>query len=198
MVADAEKAGNYSMATMKYSEYVTKLNNDLKGKLPEKTVLYFEKSENATKMEIGAIPFLLKTDTDLTGGALDDASVGYGQYGEPVVSLVFNSAGAKRFADITTNARGKRVAIVLDRIVKSAPNINEPITGGHAQITLGGSRDRQKTMDEAKMISTALRAGALPATLEQLEERRVGPSLGSDSINKAKMGSYIGALQIFA
>jgi preprotein translocase subunit SecD len=196
MVADAEKAGNYSMATMKYSEYVTKLNNDLKGKLPEKTVLYFEKSENATKMEIGAIPFLLKTDTDLTGGALDDASVGYGQYGEPVVSLVFNSAGAKRFADITTNARGKRVAIVLDRIVKSAPNINEPITGGHAQITLGGSRDRQKTMDEAKMISTALRAGALPATLEQLEERRVGPSLGSDSINKAKMGSYIGALLI--
>jgi len=196
MVAEAEKAGNYTMATSKYSEYITKLNNDLKGKLPEKTVLYFEKSENATKMEIGAIPYLLKTDTDLTGGALDDASVSYGQYGEPVVSLVFNSAGAKRFADITTSARGKRVAIVLDRVVKSAPNINEPITGGHAQITLGGSRDRQKTMDEAKMISTALRAGALPASLEQLEERRVGPSLGSDSIHKAKMGSYIGALLI--
>jgi len=196
LIAEAEKAGKYSMATMKYSEYVTRLNEDLKGKLPEKTTLYFEKSENATKMEIGAIPFLLRTDTDLTGGALDDASVGYGQYGEPEVSLVFNSAGAKRFADITTAARGKRVAIVLDKVVKSAPNINEPITGGHARITLGGGRDRQKSLDEAKMIATALRAGALPATLEQLEERRVGPSLGSDSIGKAKMGSYIGALLV--
>lgn len=196
LIAEAEKAGKYSMATMKYSEYVTRLNEDLKGKLPEKTTLYFEKSENATKMEIGAIPFLLRTDTDLTGAALDDASVGYGQYGEPEVSLVFNSAGAKRFADITTAARGKRVAIVLDKVVKSAPNINEPITGGHARITLGGGRDRQKSLDEAKMIATALRAGALPATLEQLEERRVGPSLGSDSIGKAKMGSYIGALLV--
>src|SRR3989338_6155485 len=71
MVAEAEKAGNYSMATLKYSEYVNKLNADLKAKLPEKTVLYFEKSENATKMEIGVIPYVLKTDTDLTGGALD-------------------------------------------------------------------------------------------------------------------------------
>lgn len=196
LIAEAEKAGNYSMATLKYTEYINRLNADLKGKLPEKTALYFEKSENATKMEIGAIPYLLRTDTDLTGGALDDASVSYGQYGEPEVALVFNSAGAKRFAEITTAARGKQVAIVLDKVVKSAPNINEPITGGHARITLGGGRDRQKSMDEAKMISTALRAGALPASLEQLEERRVGPSLGADSINKAKLGSYIGALLI--
>ncbi len=196
LIAEAEKAGGYTMATTKYTEYVNRLNADLKGKIPEKTVLYFEKSDNATKMEIGAIPFLLKTDTDLSGGSLDDASVGYGQYGEPEVSLVFNASGAKRFGDITTAARGKRVAIVLDRVVKSAPNINEPITGGHARITLGRGLDRQKTMDEAKMISTALRAGALPATLEQLEERRVGPSLGSDSIGKAKLGSYIGAILI--
>lgn len=196
LIGEAEKAGGYSMATTKYSEYVTRLNADLKGKIPEKTILYFEKSDNATKMEIGAIPYLLKTDTDLSGGSLDDASVGYGQYGEPEVSLVFNASGAKRFGEITTAARGKRVAIVLDRVVKSAPNINEPITGGHARITLGRGLDRQKTMDEAKMISTALRAGALPATLEQLEERRVGPSLGSDSIGKAKLGSYIGAILI--
>ncbi|RYZ79132.1 MAG: protein translocase subunit SecD, partial [Proteobacteria bacterium] len=195
-VADAEKAGNYTMANTKYTEYVNRMNKDLKDKLPANTALYFEKSENAAKMEIGAVPYLLKTDTNLNGGSLDDATVGYGQYGEPEVSLSFNAAGAKRFADITTASRGKRVAIVLDRIVKSAPNINEPITGGHARITLGRGLDRQKTMDEAKMISTALRAGALPATLEQLEERRVGPSLGSDSIGKAKMASYIGALLV--
>lgn len=196
MVAEAEKAGNYSMGTLKYNEYVTRLNNDLKGKLPEKTVLFFEKSENATKMEIGAIPYLLKTDTDLSGGALDDAFVAYGQYGEPEVSLVFNTAGANRFADLTGSNVGQRMAIVLDKVVKSAPNIKDRIAGGRAVITLGGGRDREKGMDEAKMISTALRAGALPASLEQLEERRVGPSLGSDSINKAKIGSYIGAILI--
>lgn len=196
LIAEAEKAGGYSMATLKYSEYVTRLNNDLKGKLPEKSVVYFEKSENATKMEIGAVPYLLKTDTDLDGGALDDAFVSYGQYGEPEVALAFNSAGAKQFSDLTGTHTGQRMAIVLDKVVKSAPNIKDRISGGRAVITLGGGRDRQKGMDEAKMISTALRAGALPASLEQLEERRVGPSLGSDSINKAKMGSYIGAILI--
>jgi len=196
LVAEAEKAGGYSMATLKYSEYVTRVNNDLKGKLPEKTVLYFEKSENATKMEIGAVPYLLRTDTDLDGSALDDAFVSYGQYGEPEVALTFNSAGAKQFSDLTGSHTGQSMAIVLDRVVKSAPNIKDRISGGRAVITLGGGRDRQKGMDEAKMISTALRAGALPATLEQLEERRVGPSLGSDSIEKAKVGSYIGALLI--
>ncbi|MGZ3744015.1 MAG: protein translocase subunit SecD [Pseudobdellovibrionaceae bacterium] len=196
MIAEAEKAGGYSMATTKYSEYVNRLNNDLKGKLPEKKVVYFEKSENATKMEIGAIPYLLKTDTDLNGSALDDAYVSYGQYGEPEVALSFNSAGANQFANLTGTHVGQRMAIVLDKVVKSAPNIKDRISGGRAVITLGGGRDRQKGIDEAKMISTSLRAGALPATLEQLEERRVGPSLGSDSINKAKMASYIGALLI--
>lgn len=196
LIGEAEKAGNYSMETMKYSEYVTKLNQDLKGKLPEKTVLYFEKSENATKMEVGAVPYLLKTDTNLGGNDLDDAFVGYDQYGAPQVSLQFNSSGANKFAELTGNNVGRQMAIVLDKVVKSAPSIKDRIPGGSAVVTLGGGRDRQQMMDEAKMISTALRAGALPASLEQLEERRVGPSLGADSIEKAKMGSYVGALLI--
>lgn len=196
LVADAEKAGNYKMAGMKYSEYVTRLNNDLKGKLPEKTVLYFEKSANAATMEAGAIPYLVRTDTDLNGSALDDASVGYDQYGAPQVSLHFNTAGANKFADLTGNNVGKQMAIVLDKVVKSAPSIRDRIAGGAAVITLGGGRDRNGMMDEAKMISTALRAGALPASLEQLEERRVGPTLGADSIHKAKLGAFIGAALI--
>ncbi|MNK07881.1 preprotein translocase subunit SecD [compost metagenome] len=196
MIAAVEKAGNYNMETMKYSEYVNKVNADLKGKLPEKTAVYFEKSENATKMEMGAVPYLLRTDTDLTGGALDDAFVGYDQYGAPQVSLQFNSAGAAKFADLTGGNIGKQMAIVLDKVVKSAPNIKDRIAGGAAVVTLGGGRDRNQMMDEAKMISTALRAGALPAALEQMEERRVGPSLGSDALDKAKMGSFIGAALI--
>jgi len=193
MIAEAEKAGNYNMTTMKYSEYVTRLNEDLKGKLPEKTVVYFEKSANATTMEAGAVPYLLRTDTGLGGDALDDAYVGYDQYQVPQVSLAFNSAGANKFADLTGSNVGKQMAIVLDKVVKSAPSIRDRIAGGHAVITLGGSRDRNQMMEEAKMISTALRAGALPASLEQLEERRVGPTLGADAIGKAKMGSYVGA-----
>lgn len=197
MISEAEKAGNYSLTTLKYSEYVTRLNADIKGKLPEKTIVFFEKSANAKTMEAGAIPFLLKTDTDLGGGALDDAFVGYDQYGGPQVSLHFNSAGASKFADLTGNNVGKQMAIVLDKVVKSAPSIRDRIAGGQAVITLGGGRDRNQMMDEAKMISTALRAGALPASLEQLEERRVGPTLGADAIKKAKLGSYVGAALIF-
>nr|WP_295900452.1 protein translocase subunit SecD [uncultured Bdellovibrio sp.] len=193
MIAEAEKAGNYNMTTMKYSEYVTRLNEDLKSKLPEKSVVFFEKSSNATTMEAGAVPYLLKTDTDLGGGALDDAFVGYDQYGSPQVSLHFNSAGAAKFADLTGNNVGKQMAIVLDKVVKSAPSIRDRIAGGQAVVTLGGGRDRNQMMEEAKMISTALRAGALPASLEQLEERRVGPTLGADAIDKAKMGSFVGA-----
>lgn len=192
MVEDAEKAGNYSMKTMKYSDYVTKLNQDLAGKIPEKTVVYFEKSQNAQKMEDGASPLLLQTDSNLGGKDLDDAFVSYGQYGEPEVALRFNSAGGNRFADLTGANVGRQMAIVLDKVVKSAPSLRDRISGGSAVITLGG-RDRETMMNEAKMISTSLRAGALPASLEQLEERRVGPSLGADAIAKAKLGSYVGA-----
>ncbi len=196
LIADAEKAGGYKLEGMKYSDYVTRINADLKGKLPEKTVVYFEKSANAATMEAGAIPYLLKTDTDLTGSALDDATVGYDNYGAPMVSLRFNAAGATKFADLTGANSGKQMAIVLDKIIKSAPSIRERIGGGQATITLGGGRDRNGMMDEAKMISTALRAGSLPATLEQLEERRVGATLGADAIAKAKLGAYIGAALI--
>lgn len=193
LITEAEKAGGYNMENTKYSEYVAKLNKDLEGKIPAKTLVYFEKAENAKSMEVGSIPFLLKQDTGLGGADLDDAAVGYDQYGAPEVTLKFNSVGANKFAELTGSNVGRQMAIVLDKVVKSAPSIRDRIAGGSAVITLGGGRDRNKTMDEAKMISTALRAGALPASLEQLEERRVGPTLGADALDKAKMGSFVGA-----
>jgi preprotein translocase subunit SecD len=196
MVTAAEKTGNYNLQTLKYSDYVTRLNQDLKGKIPANTMILFEKAENSQTMDAGRMPLLVKTDSNLSGGDLEDAHVGFGQYGEPVVSLTFNSTGAGKFKTLTTEWVHKRMAIVLDRVVKSAPNINEPIGGGTAQITLGRGPNRDKTMDEAKMIATALRAGALPASLEQLEERRVGPTLGADSIHKAVLASWIGAALI--
>ncbi|MEZ0391362.1 MAG: protein translocase subunit SecD [Pseudobdellovibrionaceae bacterium] len=196
LIADAEKTGNYNLQTLKYSDYVARLNQDLKAKLPPNSLVLFEKAENAQTLEAGRQALIVKTDSNLTGADLDDASVGFGQYGEPIVSLTFNSVGAGKFKDLTTAWVNKRMAIVLDKVVKSAPNINEPIGGGTAQITLGRSQDREQMMEEAKMISTSLRAGALPASLDQLEERRVGPTLGGDSIRKAILASWIGAIVI--
>ncbi|MBL7543686.1 MAG: protein translocase subunit SecD [Bdellovibrionaceae bacterium] len=195
-IKDAETAGNFTMASIKYSDYVTKINEALKGKIPEKSTVHFGKAENARTMDAGSIAYVLKTDTNLGGTDLDDALISFGQFGDPEVALRFNPSGAGKFADITGNNINKRMAIVLDKIVKSAPNIQTRIGDGNAVITLG-QRDHQTALDEAKMISTALKAGSLPASLEQLEERRVGPTLGADSVKSAQMGAYAGAFLIF-
>lgn len=194
-VADAEKAGGYSLATVKnYTEYVQRINKDLAAKLPEKTIVLFEKPDNAQSMEVAKIPFLVRTDSGLDGGALDDAFVSFDQYGGPEVALRFNAVGANLFKNLTGKNVGRRMAVVLDKVIKTAPNIQTEIGNGSAVITLGRGGNRQKSMEEAKMIATSLRAGALPASLEQLEERRVGPSMGADAIKKAQMASYLGAL----
>ncbi|WP_409480168.1 protein translocase subunit SecD [Pseudobdellovibrio sp. HCB154] len=196
MIDDAEKAGGYSMATLKYTDYIKRLNDDLKAQLPANTVVYFEKGQNAKTMEAGSTPFLLETNTDLGGDSLDNAGVSFDQYGSPEVTLRFNPSGAGKFADLTEKNINRQMAVVLDRVVKTAPNINSKIPNGQAVITLGRSGDQQQMMDEAKLISTALRAGALPATLEQLEERRVGPSLGKDALDKARLGAIVGSILI--
>lgn len=198
LITAAETAGGYTMKSLKYSQYLDQLNKDLAEKLPPKTMILFEKANNAENMDVGRIPFLLKTDTNLGGDALTDAFVSFDQYGAPEVAIRFNAAGTNAFRDLTANNIGKQMAIVLDRVVKTAPNIQTAIGNGEARVTLGGGRDRDQSMNEAKMIATSLRAGALPAALEQLEERRVGPSLGADSVKKAQLGSLIGAFLIFA
>jgi preprotein translocase subunit SecD len=200
LVADAEAADpTLRLATdkLKYTQYVDKLNVALKGKLPAETLLYFEKPDAAASIEVARVPYLLKTNETVSGATLTNAQVGMDQYNKPVVHFAFNTEGTKQFADLTRAHEKEQMAIVLDKVVKSAPSITEPITHGSGQITLGGGRDPQKTMSEAKIISTALRAGALPATLEQLEERTVGPSLGADAIHQGQIGTLIAALAVF-
>lgn len=198
MIADAEKAGNFKFEDMKFSQYVDKVNEALKGKLPANTVIYFEKPDNAASMAAGRIPYLLKTDEIVTGNRLTNAQVGMGEYGAPVVHFSFDAAGTKEFGDLTRKHSREQMAIVLDKTVKSAPVINEPITGGRGQITLGRGTEPQQTLKEAKLISTALRAGALPAALEQVEERTVGPSVGSDAIQKGQTATVVAAIAVFA
>lgn len=128
----------------------------------------------------------------LTGDMLIDAQPSFDQNNRPVVSFTLDAMGTKRFADVTTNHVNEPFAIVLDREVISAPNINEPIRGGRAIIT------GNFTTDEANDLALLLRAGALPAPLQVIEERTVGPGLGADSIEGGKMATIIGfALVVF-
>ncbi len=197
LIAGVEKAGNFQLKGMKYSEYIAKIDEGLKGKIPEDTKVLFEKNENAVNLEAGKVPYLLKKEVPIAGDNLKDAYVAIKQdYNEPYVSLSFNPEGANKFATLTGENIHKYLAIVLDNVVYSAPIINQKIPNGNAQISLGGSRNRQAMMDEAKGISMALRAGALPAALEQMEERTVGPTMGLDSINRGKKASMIGAILV--
>ncbi|MBK9294466.1 MAG: protein translocase subunit SecD [Oligoflexia bacterium] len=196
IVADAEKTGNYTIKSMKYSEYVKKINADIKNKLPQGSIVLFGKNENALEISAGKVPYLLK-EVALAGDSLKDAGVAMSQdFNEPYVSLSFNADGANKFAQVTGENVNKNMAIILDNVVYSAPNIRQKISGGNAQITLGSGRDYNAQMSEARDIAMALRAGALPAALEQLEERTVGPTLGMDSIQKGIKASYIAATLI--
>ena len=197
MVKEAEDKGIKIGPELKYSQYVDKLNEYLKPQLPANTVIFFEKPEQVANMEAGKIPYLLKTTEIVTGDRLTNAQVGMGEFGAPVVHFTFDNVGTKQFGDLTRKHTKEQMAIVLDKVVKSAPSINEPITQGRGQITLGRGRDQQQSLNEAKLISTALRAGALPATLEQLEERTVGPSLGADAIRQGQIGTMIAAIGVF-
>lgn len=125
---------------------------------------------------------VLEEESQLTGRFLDNAGVQFTRQGVGV-SLDFNDEGADRFAELTRQNIGQRIAIVLDGKVISAPSVDEPITGGQAQIS-GGFTDQ-----EARDLALMLRAGALPAPLNQISERSIGPSLGEDSIQSGLFAS---------
>jgi preprotein translocase subunit SecD len=127
----------------------------------------------------------------VTGDQLIDAQQGYDQTtNAPVVNIRFDSQGARRFARTTQENTGKPFAIILDNVVLSAPNINEPILGGQAQIS-GGF-----TLEEANQLSISLRSGKLPVELKVIEERTVGPELGKDSIRLGIIAGVVGTLGV--
>lgn len=190
VIASAEAEGQYSLQSeQSYRAYVQRLNRDLEAKLPPRTTIAFIKDESARTLSAGRSPMLLETDTGLTGDMLEDASVGVGQFGEPLVNFRFGLEGRKIFSAVTAENIGRRIAIVLDGVVKTAPEIKDHLTD-RAQITLG-SGDRTKMLEEAQMVSTTLRAGALPTSLEQLEERTVGPTLGRDYVAKGRLSAIV-------
>jgi preprotein translocase subunit SecD len=133
--------------------------------------------------------FLLNKEVILSGDLLVDASATYFE-GKPAVAFRFNSLGSRKFAQITTDNIGKIFAIVLDGKVITAPVINTVINQGSGIIS------GNFTTQEAGQVALLLRAGALPAPLTVVEERSVGPSLGSDSISSGKIASVMSLVLI--
>lgn len=160
------------------------LNNE---EVPGYELKYLEKGPG------GREPLLISKDAALTGDLLVDARTEFSArgFGEPYVSIRFNAKGADLFAGVTASNVGKRLAIVLDSEVKSAPVIRETIPSGQAQIT------GQFSVDEANDLSVVLRAGALPAPVMVEEERTVGPLLGADSIKSGLNATLIGGALVF-
>ena len=129
----------------------------------------------------------------IKGDSLTDARQTFEQQSnEPVVSITFDQQGGAKFAKLTSENVNKPFAIILDGKVLSAPNINEPILGGSAQIS------GRFTVESANQLAISLRSGALPVDLTVVEERTVGPDLGADSIKKGLLAMGIGSLLVIA
>ncbi len=162
-----------------------RLKNALAGTPPPGYFLTYTKEDNE--------PILLNEQVALSGETITDARVDMStqSFGQPYVSLKFNAAGTTQFGQLTKNNVGHRLAIVLDGKVLSAPNINEAILGGNAQIS------GTFTMDEASLLALALRSGALPAPMHIEEERTVGPLLGKDSIEAGIKATFMGLAAVF-
>ncbi len=162
-----------------------KLKDAVSGQVPQGYELKYSKDDNE--------PLLLEKSAALTGDAISDAMVSFSSsdFAGQVVSLRFNSEGAKKFAQITADNVGRRLAIVLDGKVQSAPNIKEAIPSGEAVIS------GHYTIEQSQDLAKILKHGKLPAAIVVEEERTIGPLLGKDSINKGIRASIFGIALVF-
>jgi preprotein translocase subunit SecD len=141
-------------------------------------------------MADGSTFMAVKRRVMVSGDQLTDAKQSFDQDGRPDIDITFNTAGARRFGRVTQENVNKPFAIILDDKILSAPNINEPILGGRAQIS--GSF----TVQSAHDLAVSLASGKLPVKLNVIEERSIGPDLGKDSIHKGVIASVIGTLGV--
>ena len=183
-VQDPDRAkaliGKTALLEFKLLDPQTTVEQALAGRLPETSeILYQRRVDKATKAE-QKVPYVVQKRTLLTGAELTRAEVQAdpNSTGNWQVAIEFTATGTRIFGEITEQNVGRQLAIILDGTLYSAPRINERIPGGRAVIT------GQFTVDEARDLAIVLRAGALPAPVTILEERRVGPSLGADSIRR--------------
>jgi preprotein translocase subunit SecD len=184
--------GETAVLNFKLVDEEHSVDEALAGKVPPGSEILYQKMTDLETGAVTKVPFLIKKDTLLTGDLLSDASVNIDQqqFNEPYVSITFNRVGARIFERITRENVQKRLAIILDDNVYSAPVIRERIAGGRAQIT------GNFTLNEATDLAIVLRAGALPAPVNIMQNVTVGPSLGRDSIEKGVKATIIGAILV--
>jgi len=169
------------------------LQEALQGNIPLESEILYQKVDKSQPQDPDSKPqaYLVKSRTVLAGDTLTGAEVRFdSEYNEPYVAISFNRLGANIFRQVTRENIQKRMAIVLDNKVYSAPTIQDEIAGGRAQIT--GSF----TLEEARDLAIVLRAGALPARVIIMENRTVGPSLGRDSIEKGISSIILGGILV--
>ena len=141
--------------------------------------------------------YYIKRNVELTGQHVKDARVSIDQqFNRPYTAITFNTEGAKLFGDLSANNVNKRMAIMLDDEVKSAPVFQEAIRGGTARITMGSMRSNAEIQAEAQDLVIVLDHGALQAPLEKQFETVVGPSLGQDSINSSTRALLLGSFLV--
>lgn len=164
---------------------------DLIGKTAQLDFRLREASPSSEVATSAASQFGFTIQTGLTGKDLTRSSVQFEQNtGKPVVALEFSSEGAKKFEDVTRNNVNKQVAIVLDNQIISAPVVEAPITGGRAII------QGNFTADEAKELSIALNAGALPVPVSIIQQRTIGATLGAEAIKRSIIAGILGMIVI--
>jgi len=186
LIQKAEASGKWHKG-----EGTKKLNRALENVLPKDTSIYFEKEVDPNTKRETTIPLLLQNKILMTGDMIKDAQVRIGgTFNEPYVSIEMTGRGTRVFANITEKNVGKRLAIVLDGIVRSAPVIREKILGGSAQIS--GSF----THEEATDLAIVLRVGALPAPVDIIQNLTVGASMGQDSIHKGILSGLLGSILV--
>jgi preprotein translocase subunit SecD len=194
-VKDVQRAkdliGKTALLEFKLVDDVNSLQRAVAGEIPFGDVILYQRVEDPKTGAVRKVPYLIKDKTLMTGDALQDARVRFDQYkNTPYISLSLKAVGAREFDRITAENVGKRLAIILDNNIYSAPVIKQRISGGQAVI------EGRFTLDEAKDLAIVLRAGSLPAPVQILEERTVGPSLGQDSINKGIKSIIIGGILV--
>ena len=140
---------------------------------------------NADVFELYAIRTTADGKAPLEGNAITDAKADFDQYGKPEVSMSMNNDGARVWANLTKNNIGKAVAIVLDGVVYSAPNVMNEINGGNSSIT------GNFTTEDTKDLANVLKGGKMDAPVKIVQDDTVGPSLGQESINKGIMSCIV-------
>ena len=191
------KAGNTGVLE---SESKQAIIDATKGLVPDDHELLFGEERISGGNKTKYMSYIVFAATEVSGEDVLDASAILDSselVNQPAVTLRFTDTGARRFEKVTGANVGKRMAIILDNVVESAPVIQTKIAGGNARITLGSGRSYSEMMQEANQLSLVLKSGALPATIEIMEQRQVGASLGPELAGQGVKGTLWGLVLVF-